>query len=583
MKNVKRRTSPKAQPAAPESPAAPGGLKVWHVLVGLLIAAFFLAEVYQPAIRGPFLFDDNYLPFAQPDYKDFPLRDWLIGARPTLMFSYWLNYQASGSDPFTYHVANVFLHLLNGLLIFFAVRRILSRVSEVAWARELMAAFSGAVFLLHPLQTEAVAYVASRSENLSIFLFLASFNVFLYRRAQAISFLEALAAGILFGGAVTTKEHTVVLPALLLLTDYYWNPGFSFQGIKRNWRLYLPVVVIGAMALSFLWRILGESDTAGFRLEGLPWYLYLATQGKVIWIYLRMFLLPFGQNVDHNYPMVTSLADPFAIIGLAALLAAVVLAWLWRRRYPLASYGTLVFLLLLAPTSSVVPIRDALVERRLYLPMIGLLFILSDLLLRWRAGRRAIAATLAGVAVVAGLLAFNRAQAWAGPVELWTDAVTKAPDNPRAQFQLAFAYFAEQRCSEAVDQFAKVAELQEPDYRLLVDWGLAYDCASRPAEALAKLQQAAALEQTAHVYALIGMMQAKQGWNDVALESLATAEQTNPRFAVTYFNRGNIFVSTGKDREAIAEYEKAIARDPDLAAAARAAQSARQRLAGQAR
>jgi tetratricopeptide (TPR) repeat protein len=161
--------------------------------------------------------------------------------------------------------------------------------------------------------------------------------------------------------------------------------------------------------------------------------------------------------------------------------------------------------------------------------------------------------------------------------------VSKSPDNSRAHFQLAFAYFAGQRCSEAVDQFAKVAELQEPDYRLLVDWGLAYDCAARPAEALAKLREAAGLERTAHVYALIGMMQAKQGWNDAALESLDTAEKINPRFAITYFYRGNIFVSTGKDREAVAEYDKAVELDANLDAASRAAQSARQRLAGQAR
>jgi Flp pilus assembly protein TadD len=585
MKKAKRRGRTKVgkgAAATPKDKAQPARaepkLKAWHVLAGVLLAAVVAFEVYQPAINGPFLFDDNYLPFTHPDYKDYPLRAWLIGARPMLMLTYWVNYQSAGAEPYSYHLLNLLFHLGSSILVFFIVRKLLEWTGTGSWPREPVAAFAGGLFLLHPLNTEAVAYVASRSENLSVFLFYAAFAVFLYRRSAAISFPRAAAVLALFGAAVTSKEHTAVLPALLLLTDYYWNPGFSFRGIARNWRLYIPIAAAGAAGGAFIWRILGESDTAGFAVEGLPWYQYFFTQCKAIWIYVRMFVFPYGQNVDHDFPMAASLTDPGAIAGLVGLVAVAGAAWWYRRRYPLISFGIFVFLLLLAPTSSFVPIKDALVERRAYLPAIGLLLVAAGLLRRWKASRATLAGALTAGLVVAGVLGYQRNLAWAGPVALWEDAVAKSPGNARARFQLAFAYFDAQRCSDAVAEYANTAALKEPDYDLLVDWALACDCAGRPADALAKLEQAAAQEKTAHVYSLIGMMHGKQGQREEALAALATAEKIRPRFAMTYVYRGNVYATAGEDARAAAEYRRAIKLNPSLEVAHRGLQAAERRL-----
>lgn len=578
MKNAKQRSKAKArkQELAAPPPAPPKtGPRPWMYVLGLAVIAIVVFEAYQPAIGGPFLFDDNYLPFMDPHYDDASLRTWLVGVRPTLMFSFWLNNKWSGDSASSYHLLNVFFHLLNGFLVFMIVRRLLEWAGTDFWPREPVAAFAGAVFLLHPIQTEAVAYVASRSENLSVFFCYAAFAAFLYRRKQAISFLEAIVVGVLFGAAVTSKEHTAVLPVLLLLTDYYWNPGFSLRGIKRNWRLYAPVGLIGAAGFVFVFSKLAESDTAGFRVEGMPWYLYFITQCKAIWIYVRMTLLPFGQNIDHDYPLAESMLDPMGLLGMAGLMAAAVAAWIYRRRFPLASYGYFVFLLFLAPTSSVVPIKDILVERRLYLPMIGFLFIVVEFLRRWQPDRRILAGALSVAALALGLLTYQRSKVWAGPVELWEDSVAKSPENARAHFQLAYAYYEQHRCSEAIGQYERVAQLQEPDVRLLVDWALAYDCASRPADALVKLQEASQIEDSAHVFSLIGMMHAKQGQFEEALAALDEAEKRNRRFAMLYFYRGNVYRATGENDRAVAEYEKALKYNPELEGAHRALEAAR--------
>jgi tetratricopeptide (TPR) repeat protein len=549
-----------------------------RLLGGAGLAAVALWLAYRPALDGPFLFDDRYLPFADPAYQNSPLAAWLAGVRPLLMLTFWLNYRLFGLEPFSYHAVNLAFHFGAGLVVFLIVRRLLRIENIEERLAEMLAGFAAGLFLLHPLQTEAVSYVASRSENLSVLFAYGAWAVFLYRRGEAIRWTEAAAVLALFGAAVTTKEHTAVLPAVLLLTDYYFHPGFSLAGLKRNWRLYAPMAAAAAAGAAFVWRVLSQADTAGFAVEGLPWQKYFLTQCQAIWIYLRMFVLPYGQNVDHDFRAVASLADPVSLAGLAALAAVAGLAWRLRRRHRLASFGLFVFFLLLAPTSSVVPIKDLLVERRLYLPSIGLLLVLAAILARPQVSRRTLAGALVAVLAVCGVLTYQRNQVWASPVALWEDAVDKAPHNWRAHFQLAYAYYEAQRCPDAVREYAQAAEWRPPDVRLLVNWALAADCAGRPEEALAKLEQAAAIEQSAHVYSLIGMVRAKQGRREQALEALAVAEKLDPNFAMLYVYRGHIYAQAGDDAAAAGQYRRALAIDPSLGVARESLLAAESRL-----
>jgi hypothetical protein len=373
------------------------------------------------------------------------------------------------------------------------------------------------------MQTESVSYVASRSETLSVFFVLAAFVVFLYRKSASAGVGIAVTVLILFGAGVLSKEHSAVLPAFLLLTDYYWNPGFSFEGIRRNWKLYVPIVIGGALAVAFVFRILSRSPSAGFGMKEFTWYQYFFTQCRVIWDYVRMFLFPFGQNLDYDVPISHNVLDHGAIIGLIGLLAVSVLAWIYRRRFPLASYGWFTFLILLAPTSSFVPILDPIAERRLYLSFIGLLFITVEFLRRWKTGRTTLVTVLGLVVLAEAGLSYQRNQLWSSAVDLWKDTADKSPAKVRPRFQLAFAYYHAQRCGEAVNEFAKAAKLQPPNFELLVDWALAYDCAGNTGEAISKLRQAAFMNPNAHVYSQLGKELAQQRKYPEALEALATA------------------------------------------------------------
>lgn len=544
--------------------------RLWWRLLGLFAGLIVLLEVYGPSLRGPFLFDDLYLPFTAPEFAGQPVTSWMAGARPLLMLTFWINLRLSGLEPFPYHLLDLGLHLLTGFLVWMIVRRLLSRAGAGAPGREILSAFAAGLFLLHPVQTESVAYVASRSETLSVMFFYAAFAAFLYRRQDAISWWESLGVVALFGAGVITKEHVAVLPALLLLTDYFWNPGFSFQGIRRNWRLYLLTAAGGLLALRFVWKVLAQSDTAGFAVKELSWYQYFFTQCRVIWRYIRLFFLPYGQTIDYDLPVSRSLLEHGALLGLLSLLALGIAAWYYRRRFPLASYGFFTFLLLLAPTSSVVPIADPIAEHRLYLPMIGLLLVVVEALRRWKIGTRALVGTLAAALVLTAGLCYQRNRVWGDEIALWEDAVAKSPRKARAHFQLAFVYFQHGRCDAALQHYQTVAQLSKPDFRLLVDWAVAYDCQGRWQEAIEKLRQAASLSANAHVYSLMGMVYAKQGKRTEALQALETAAKLNPAYELTYVYRGNLFASANEFQAAMEDYRHALRLNPRDEAARKA-------------
>ncbi len=541
---------------------------IWIYAASLGIALFVAFQVYWPAIRGPFLLDDTYLTYTRPDAADIPLMKWFNQPRQLLMFTFWLNYQQSGvRETFGYHAFNVLLHFFNTIFTFLAVRKALSWARVEESLARILSFFAAGLFLLHPAQTESVSYIASRSETLSVFFVLAALVVFLYRKGATLSIPRILALLALFAAAALSKEHTAILPALFILTDYYWNFEFSPSVIWRNWKLYVPIAGGAVFALVNILRILRGNQSAGFQIQGLTWYQYFFTECRVIWDYVRLFIVPLGQNLDPDIEISRSIASHSAIIGLIGLLAVSVLAWIYRRRFPIASYGWFVFLILLAPTSSFAPIHDPMAERRMYLPFIGLLFITVEFLRRWKTSRNALIGTFALVLAAEGVLTYQRNLLWGSEIDIWKDTVSKSPQKLRPRFQLAMADFHAAACSDSVDEFQKAAALEPPTYDLLLDWALAYDCAGNSQQAIAKLQQAAAQHPDAHMYSQIGMEYGKIGKYPEALDALTMAERLNPNFAMTYYYLGNIHAIQGNQAQARKDYQLVLTLDPQNAPA----------------
>lgn len=530
--------------------------RAWWPWAAALAGLFLVLEVYGPALNGAFVLDDRYLPFMDPGIAQASIKGWILGLRPLLSFSYWLNYQSSGTASYAYHLTNVFLHFLGSIVVGLVAAKLLTLAGTTGRERSVLSVIAGGLFLLHPMQTESVAYVASRSEVLSVLLYFSGFAVFLYRRTESITILRSLAIVGLFAAAISTKEHTLTLAALLLMADYFWGLG----GIRKNWRLYGILAIAGAWGVFVVGRVLKYASTAGFNVPGLRPATYFFTQCRVVWTYVRLFFLPAGQNVDPDVAVSASLLDHGAIVGLLGLVALVVAAWIYRKRWPLAAFGVFMFVLLLAPTSSFIPISDVQAERRLYLPFLGLVLICLEFLRRLKSSQ--IVGTGIAILAICSVLTYQRSQVWASPIDLWKDAATKSPKKWRPRFQLAYAYYDAGDFARASDAYEAASHLEPPGFNLLVDWALALDGQGRPQDALIKLQQASMLERSAHAQALIGMVYAKQSKWQEALAALEQAEKIDPRFDITYLYRGNIYEAAGDKAAAAAQYQRAIALNP---------------------
>jgi tetratricopeptide (TPR) repeat protein len=561
-----------------EAPAVPS----WTPYAAALVALIVLFWAYSPAMHTAFLFDDSKQRFALPAASD-PLSSWIGPVRPVLMFSYWVNTRISLEDTSSYHLFNVMIHALSGIVIFFVIRRLLEWAGVAAPRRAPFAAFGAALFLLHPLQAESVAYISGRSDSLCGLFACASFAAFLYRRSPAISWAGVASVMLLFGAAVLTKEQAVVLPALFLLTDLWWNPESPLRAVRANWKLYVVLALGAAAGLALFWRLIlgvGTGGSAGFAMKDFTWYQYLFTEFRALFAYLFNFLLPVNLNVDWDFPISHNILEHGAILFLAGLLALAALAWKYRRTFPLAGYGYFVFLVLLSPTSSILPIQDPIADRRMYFPILGLILIAIDLLRHLKVEPKLLAACAAALLLAATLVTHARAEVWSSPISLWQDTALKSPDKIRAHFQLAFAYQEQGRFDLAVAEFQKTAELKPPTADLLLDWGLAYDGLNQPEKALEKFRQAAALEPSAHVYTQIGYIYAKRAAWKEAMDAFDTAEKVDPNFAITYMYKGQVNLATNQFAAAVAQFQHALALDSSLAPARQGLAVAQQRLSG---
>jgi tetratricopeptide (TPR) repeat protein len=548
--------------AAPAAPAGDSSRLLFYALAAVALVAVWWA--YSPVFHAPFLFDDTVQLYGLSGVPS-SFQAWVLNWRPMVSFTYWVNFLLSGTDTFSYHVLSLLIHVAVVPFVFLIVRRLLEWSGAPESRRGLLAGFAAAIFLLHPAQTEAVAYVAGRSEAISVLFAYAAFAVFLYRPRPAASWKTAVAVLTLFAAAVLSKQQTVVLPALLLLTDYWWNPGFSFKGIRGNWLIYAPMALGAAAGVAFFWELIRHSTSAGFGLQDLPWYKYLFTEFRALFVYLGIFVLPVRLDADWDFAISQTILDRGAILGLAVLLALIAAAWHYRRRFPLATFGFFAFLVLMAPTSSILPIKDPVAERRLYTSMLGLLLIAVDVLARIKVERRVLGWSCAAIALAASIGTHARAEVWSSPVGLWEDTAGKSPNKSRVHQQLAQAYYDEQRYAAAIPEFEKSARLELPEYNMLINWALAYQRMGQFDQALAKLRQAATLEQTAHVYSQIGMIYVQRKQRAEALDALATAQKIDPNWAPTYNYRAKLYFQANELPEAVAQYQQALALDARLA------------------
>jgi hypothetical protein len=387
------------------------------------------------------------------------MRCWgLLQTRPLTWFTFWMNYQIAGREPFLWHAINLGLHVGCCVVLYRLLQRILPQIALPATM----------IFALHPFAAEPVDYVYARAILLcTLFSLLAINDWFRYRQWPAVAW---------FALAVLSKEECVTVPLVLALVTLY----------RRRLREAVPALaaMLGLAALAGM-RVIAAIQATGTKNIGVNAGIspleYLSEQGLAILRYIGLLVLPWQFSIDPQVPMA---AWMWRVLAWALLAALIVVAG-FRFREVRAAFWILGGFILLIPSSSVFPAADLAAGRRMYLPMVA--FAPAIVLLAPAKFWRTPWALL--LPCVLTLLSVEQTYVWGSDERLWGEAMRLAPEKvrPRIQYSRAVAPAAALGILQEAERLAP----QDPD--IATEMARIYLELDRPGEALAQSGRALAL------------------------------------------------------------------------------------------
>ena len=532
--------------------------------LALLALGLLVAVCYLPAMLwGGFVWDDSILLDAKPVQDVSGL--WQIWFSPSAIegeghywplvyTTFWLEHKLWGFDPTGYHVVNVLLHLGNTLLVWHLMRRLLV---PGAW-------MVAAVFAVHPLHVESVAWIIERKDVLSGLFYLASVLVWMRfveqsRRGWYVCSLVLYAAGLL------SKSIVITLPVALLIWHWWQQGRVTSTDLLR----LVPFGVVGL--------IITVGDLSFYQSREVLSLGYSLTErtliaARALWFYEGKLLWP--TNLTLVYPLWDiRVADPLAWGYLVAAIALAVALWCFRHqvgRGPLA--GTLFFVVTLSPVLGFVDygyMQFAFVADRFqYLAGLGIMAVvigaitygvrrLSD---SWQKGARIVAAV---AIVVLGLLTWRQASVYRDDETLNRYIIALNPQARDAYLNLGDALYEQGRYEEALDVTRIAVERRPEHFQAHFNLGATLDKLGRFEEAETHLRRAIALSpQAQNAYLNLSKVLYEQGRYEAALEAARVAIEQDPDFVEAHFNFGAILNKLERFEEAEVHLRRAIALNP---------------------
>lgn len=586
-----------------------------HAFLLILAAAGGIGALtlwaYQPALDAGFVFDDNpsIVNNLAVHWSDLSVGGvaavWnraRLGSRFVANLTFGLDHARGGLDPRAFHLTNVLIHLAVGaaltLLIVAYLRSSAVRVSS----RSLLLAVAGpvAVFLLHPLNTQAVTYIVQRMASLVTLFIVLSLAAYMAGRGSTGRkrigwFAISLMGWVL---ALWTKQNALLLPLVLLAYEWCffgedWRARFRQLRMASAPKKLLVAAGSGVFIVVLaagLWRYAGAQPLRiweTFPERDFSGVERVLSQARVQWLYLSLVVWPSPArlNLDYDFPVSRGLWQPpstlFAIIGILLLIGGSI--YLARKR-PAIGFPLLAYFILHAVESG--PVNLELVyEHRMYLPMTMLALALSVGLSRIASNRNQALAGVLLVVTAVSLAASTRTrnETWSDPVVLARDIADKSPSKARAVHNLGIALMNADELDSAEVHFERAAEL---DPRAIAPWnalGQLYMELGRPNDALSAFQTSLALDssqrgpaygigealeqggsiaEAVDYYIRYGSGLAIQGRPYEGMEPLRRAVALAPESAVARNSLGNVYSMAGMPDRALEEYRLAVESDP---------------------
>ncbi len=565
----------------------------------LLFIAITGLIAYSNTFQMSFNFDDIVNIVNNPVVKEFNVSGFkqaLQSRRAFGIFTFQLNYFISGTNVIGYHLVNIFIHISAGFLVYALITLLLSapyfKSEQEVKENSLSIPFiSALLFVVHPVQTQAVTYIVQRFASLATLLVLASIVCYLRGRviqhssersfcAECGWFAAALLAGLL---AFYTKEIAYTLPVVIVLVE------FAFFDLKRA-----KIIGLVVAALSSITIILVKFSSGYIAVDNIISKLdditriqtitsrsdYFLTQLRVIVTYIRLLLFPVNQSVDYDYALSHSFLEWRVFASFLLILTMICFA-LWlifayrggNKYLRLSAFGILWFFLTLSVESSVLPIIDLIFEHRVYLPSVGFIMAVSSfgLSLGWRYGSLNISQkVLLGFLSIALVLAgatWKRNLVWTNDKTLWEDATAKKPGSARAWNNFGGALIKQREGKKALFALIKSIELDpsKPDawnnLGIAIDLlGVYKDRFNRTAEVFKDpraIEDRVVSRWLGEVNNSLGLAYEITGNFPKAAENYRNAAGYSPSLGIAYFNLAIVSAGMG-DYRTIAEQQQIL-------------------------
>ena len=409
----------------------------------VILICLSVYAAYLNTLPNPFIFDDRhtitenkYIKHLETIPKLFtdkvtslPITKGMW--RPLLMLSFASNYFISGLSPHGYHLINILLHFLNAVLLYLLLETFLK---ELSFGRRLGLTL---IFCLHPINTEAVTYISSRSVTMCAFFILSGFYCYVrWRHDRRTRFFLLSLASYIF--ALMTKEIALILPMLIITYEFIYNKNF-WEEKKEIILGFLPFLLI-TLGYIFMIKLIfdevfGLFAKAKSALATRSYSSNILTQGAVSFFYLYLFFYPFNLCVDHNFPIISSLKNPLGAIPLVLIIILILTALSLRKRLPLIALSIFWYLICLLP-QFYGRLNIVAAEHHPYLAYFSVYFILAYLLLKLKIKKEFSRLLFIFILGLFFILTIIRNLEWGSEYTLWKAELKNNPDSEIAKGSL---------------------------------------------------------------------------------------------------------------------------------------------------
>ncbi len=594
-----------------ESQSLPVLRQTGHHLLSISLILIISIAIYSNTLKNGFVFDDeitivnntmvkNFSNISKLVMKEYFSTSGEMSYRPVVTLTYFIDYAIYGLKPYGYHLTNLILHAINGVILYIFITLLFkpsqsssfnlqsSIFRPIHWmgAPQLLISL---LFITHPVLTEAVNAISFREDLLCFLFYISALILYIKLKDEssklktAIFSLQLLALSF-YLLALLSKEMAITFPLIIYLYEWIYNsPTKENRGLVPLNKGGIKGVVLNIVQFLFNRYTIGYIAITIFYLY-LRFYLFLNPSGDDIKVwslyerlmtipylilkYLLLLIAPVSLSADYVIAPIKSLSSPVFIFLSLLLISLFIMTYMLGRKDKNISFGIFFFFITLIPVYNIFPLFNPLAERYLYLPLTGFILVIFSIIQnisgKYESKRFYIPIFFIIIIIsIHSLLVVKRNVIWMDNYSLWYETAKMMPENSRAHNNLGNIYFKQGRLDEAINEYLTALKL-DPYTEAYKNLGIAYSKQGRLDEAIKAYLTALKIRpDDAGSYFNLGFTYFKQGLLNEAIRAYQTVLRLRPNFIEAHYYLALTYFKQGRLDEAIKAYQSTLKLIPD--------------------